>query len=199
MTADGGENCSAERLQKALDALRRDAPAEDGSLVLWRCRYRQVLGWFQGWTRQSPEAEPMASDVLWDVVRRKGDCPADLAGFDAYLWTAARYRLLSEVRRSARWQRVDLEALTVPLALPATQEDDVLRAERSRKLEDALAQLSAAQQFCMVQRHVYGRSRAEIASLRNCDVETVKTHLRLARRRLLEMAILHELDSQSED
>ena len=101
--------------------------------------------------------------------------------------------------RSRRWQfwrkRPNQEDEQSILELAATAdpnaEDRVFAAQISRRLESALEKLSLRQRAAFTLRHYEDRSLAEIASILDLDIGTVKAHLFRAIAKLREE--LHDL------
>jgi|tagenome__1003787_1003787.scaffolds.fasta_scaffold20973104_2 RNA polymerase sigma factor (sigma-70 family) len=178
-------DCSPERLQRALDALRSSRAFGDGAGSLYQCYYRRILGFFLRKLQGSPESEDLTQNVFLNVFSRGPKCPADLPGFEAYLGTAARNAYIDAVRRQPELRSLEDDPALAEerLSAPPSQEEEAILQERARKLQAALDQLSPGQRVCLLLRS-QGRSLREIAGLRGCAEDTVKALLHQGRTRL---------------
>lgn len=81
---------------------------------------------------------------------------------------------------------VDAEALGVGASRPPSPLQDVLADERRRELRKAVAELPPRMRRCVRLRIDHGLKYGEIASILQVSVDTVKTQLHQARKRLRE-------------
>ena|GEM_PF-367465 len=180
-------DCSPERLQRALTALRSSRVFAEGAVPLYRCYYRRILGFFL--RRGSPESEDLTQNVFLNVFRKGSGCPADLPGFEAYLLTAARNAYLDSLKPwpELRSFEDDPALAEERLLAPPSQEEEAIRRERNRKVQEALDRLSPGQRFCIMGLHLHGMSVKEIARRRGCAEGTVRALLQQARKRLRQL------------
>ena len=87
------------------------------------------------------------------------------------------------LRRHGRTPALSIEELLEPLRAPADldPEQQLLRAERLRGLEDGLSRLTERERLALVLRDVEDLPVEEVAAVLNCGKATVRSHIANAR------------------
>lgn len=153
--------------------------------------YRYLLRHTSG----RPVADELHQDLWMSVVRARERYAAD-ARFTTWVYTLARHRLIDHwrSRRDARCASLDDEGLSAMLDeqhaadCNGAQGDDPLSrtidAQAGQRLVVALADVPPAQRDAFLLHVEVGLSLEEIARLTGAPVETIKSRLRYAYRRL---------------
>ncbi len=136
-------------------------------------------------------ADELHQDVWLKVVAARERYVAD-ARFTTWLYTLARHRLVDHwrARRGNRFTSLDDDGdagQPVDDELPADHVDPlglVIDAQAGQRLQQALAQVPAAQRDAFLLHVEAGLSLGEIAALAGVPAETIKSRLRYAYRRL---------------
>jgi RNA polymerase sigma factor (sigma-70 family) len=135
-------------------------------------------------------ADELQQDVWLRVVRARERYATD-ARFTTWLYTLARHRLVDHWRaqRGVHFTPLEEAGDDAPTGLDDRADGDdplerVIDAQAGRRLLDALASVPAAQRDAFLLHVEAGLSLADIASVANVPVETIKSRLRYAYRRL---------------
>jgi RNA polymerase sigma-70 factor (ECF subfamily) len=145
-------------------------------------------------TSDRTAADELHQDVWLRVVQARERYKVD-ALFTTWLYTLARHRLVDHwrTRRGASFESLDTTAEDAPAhELPGDDERSdvadplslVIGAQDARRLLDALSGVPPAQRDAFLLHVEAGLPLGEIASLAGVPVETVKSRLRYAYRRL---------------
>jgi RNA polymerase sigma-70 factor (ECF subfamily) len=142
-------------------------------------------------THRYEDAEEIINDTLWIVWQRAADFRG-ASQVSTWIMGIAYRRALNVIRRAAVHQRVmALEALEGEAV-----EADLGDALAKRQMLDfALAQLPLEQRLVLELTYYLDHSCEEIADIMECPVNTVKTRMFNARRKL--RAILQQHDGES--
>lgn len=186
-TSAGGECESDEALMLAF--------ARGSSLAFERLYARHRGGSYRYLLRHTGHvatSEELHQDVWLKVVRAR-EAYAPEARFATWLYTIARHRLV-DYWRSARGTRfTSLEDEGIEAIVDDAQADDpaavdplsaVIDAQSGQRLVAALADVPPAQRDAFLLHIEGGLALQEIAALTSTSVETVKSRLRYAYRRL---------------
>jgi RNA polymerase sigma-70 factor (ECF subfamily) len=138
-------------------------------------------------------AEELHQDLWLRVIRARERYEVQ-ARFTTWLYTLARHRLVDHwrARGGAAYASIeDEDILTEVETVGAATDDDgplhaTIDAQTTRRLVDALAAVPALQRDAFLLHLEGGLSLAQIAELTASSVETVKSRLRYAYRRLRE-------------
>ena len=140
--------------------------------------HRRLSRFLMRLTQRQDLAEEVINDtllVVWNSAERfRGD-----SRVSTWIVGIAYRRALKSVRRRRSFESVELEA-TDSLAGP----DDVQACETQEWIEEALQELPLEQRLCLELAYVLGHSCEEISVITSCPVNTVKTRLYHARRKL---------------
>jgi RNA polymerase sigma-70 factor (ECF subfamily) len=171
-----GEADDADRaLLRRISAGDRDAFRE-----LYLRYHRRLARFLARLTRGREDAEEVINDTLWIVWQRAGDFRG-ASRVSTWIMGIAYRRALKLIRRAATHARV--MALEQSDGESAT--DDSLESTSNRQLvELALAQLPLEQRLVLEFTYYLDHSCEEIAEIMECPVNTVKTRMFHARRKL---------------
>jgi RNA polymerase sigma-70 factor, ECF subfamily len=127
-------------------------------------------------------AEELTSDVMVEVWRGAGKY-GGRSRARTWVFGIAHHKAIDALRRR-RATTVPLDELLGVPAADASPEEAALRAADRRRLDAALATLSAEHRAVLELTYVEGFSQAEIAEIVSCPVATVKTRAFYAKQRL---------------
>ncbi len=130
-------------------------------------------------------AEELTNDVMvqaWkSAVKFRGDSKAS-----TWLFAIARNKALNELRRRQP-VTVDIEVATTVAASTQSPEESVSRDDLQKTMKEAIAQLSPDHREVIDLTFYHGLSYQEIAAIMECPLNTVKTRMFYARKRLQEL------------
>lgn len=136
-----------------------------------------------------PDAQDLTQEVFIKVLQRQ-DQLRDPGKAAHWLSRIATNTAIDHLRRHGRAPLVEFDDLPAPLSSPAENpEQQVLRAERERRLEDGLETLSERERVALLLRDVEDLPAEEVARAMRCSKATVRSHIANARikfRRYLE-------------
>ena len=148
--------------------------------------HRRLAKFLTRMTHRYEDAEEIINDTLWTVWQRAGDF-RDASQVSTWIMGIAYRRALNTIRRAATHDRV--MAREIVDAEPQTS-DLGESIERRVLLDRALAQLPIEQRLVLEFTYYMDHSCEEVAEIMECPVNTVKTRMFNARRKL--RAILAE-------
>ena len=100
--------------------------------------------------------------------------------FSSWLYRIARNRCLNEFKKKREHLKPDIEQVSGS----ADVEEDILRRERFRQLDEALGRLPLDQRMVFILADLQGLSYGEISQIENLPAGTVKSRLARARRKI---------------
>lgn len=119
------------------------------------------------------DAEDITAEVFVRMVKSIGKYKDTGAPFEAWLYRIAAARVADFHRKNRRRPQVELnEALISDDAAP---ESDIVDAQESKKVREAVMQLSAEEQTILVMRFVERKSHHEVAEYLNKSASAVKS------------------------
>lgn len=162
-----------------LALIRRVSLRDRGALrELYLLYHRRLSRFLMRLTQRQDVAEEVINDtllVVWNSADRfRGD-----SRVSTWIVGIAYRRALKSVRRRRSFELVELEASENLVGA-----DNVQAHEIQEWIEEALHELPIEQRLCLELAYVLGHSCEEIAIITSCPVNTVKTRLFHARRKL---------------
>ena len=169
----------ADDVDRAL--LRRVSVGDRDAFRDLYLRYHRRLGRFlTRLTRGREDAEEIINDTLWIVWQRAGDFRG-ASRVSTWIMGIAYRRALKLIRRAATHARV----MALEQSDGETATEDSQEATSNRQLvELALGQLPLEQRLVLEFTYFLDHSCEEIAEIMECPVNTVKTRMFHARRKL---------------
>jgi RNA polymerase sigma-70 factor (ECF subfamily) len=175
LVASGAANDAERELLRRISAGDRDAFRD-----LYLRYHRRLARFLTRLTRGREDAEEIINDTLWIVWQRAGDF-RNASRVSTWIMGIAYRRALKLIRRAATHERAML--LEVSDTEPTAA--DALEAAANRQLlERGLAQLPLEQRLVLEFAYYLDHSCEEIAEIMECPVNTVKTRMFHARRKL---------------
>lgn len=175
LTAPGAANDAERELLRRISCGDRDAFRD-----LYLRYHRRLARFLARLTRGREDAEEIINDTLWIVWQRAGDF-RNASRVSTWIMGIAYRRALKLIRRAATHER----AMTLELGDTEPTENDAFEAAANRQLlERGLAQLPLEQRLVLEFTYYLDHSCEEIAEIMECPVNTVKTRMFHARRKL---------------
>jgi RNA polymerase sigma-70 factor, ECF subfamily len=178
-TAKRGDGASAE--EEAALLSRVAAEEMDAFERLYRIYQPRLQRFVRGMTKQPALVEEIIDDTMM-VVWRKAYTFNHTAKVSTWILAITYRQSLKALKRSGEPMDVDSSE---HIDTAAIGPDDALQQQELRKhLDDALGTLSAEQRAVMELTYYFGYGCREIAQIMGCPVDTVKTRMFYARRKL---------------
>lgn len=170
---------TANELEREL--LRRvSAGDRDAFRDLYIRYHRRLARFLARLTRGREDAEDIINDTLWIVWQRAGDF-RNASRVSTWIMGIAYRRALKLITRSA----IHARAMTLEISTAESATADGLEATFDRqRLQRGLAQLPLEQRLVLEFTYYLDHSCEEIAEIMECPVNTVKTRMFYARRKL---------------
>lgn len=167
--------------EEELALLRRVALGDRSALErLYAVYHRRLFGFLIRFTERHDLVEEIINDTLYTVWCKAGEFRGESA-VSTWIIGIAYRRALKSLKRQSFWLRIDGEAIDVPDASADPSE------ETGDWLAQGLARLPLEQRMTLELAYFLGHSCEEIAAISGCPVNTVKTRMFNARRRLREL------------
>ncbi len=173
-----GATSTAARNQRETNLVRRIAARDAAALKeLYLLYHRRLARFLTRLTSRAEVAEEIVNDTFWVIWQRAGDFRgASLVS--TWILGIAYRRALKSFRRLRPVPLMDDDSAGEPSEEPWRQ------AELSEWLSVALARLPYEQRTVLELAYTVGHSCEEIAAIMECPVNTVKTRMFHARRKL---------------
>jgi RNA polymerase sigma-70 factor (ECF subfamily) len=152
--------------------------------------HRRLARFLTRLTRRQEDAEEIINDTLWIVWQRAAEF-RDASQVSTWIMGIAYRRALNVIRRAATHERVMARE---SLEAEAVVSDPGQSAENRQLLNYALAQLPLEQRLVLELTYYLDHSCEEVAEIMECPVNTVKTRMFNARRKLRAMLAEHGAD-----
>ena len=174
-TASGAANDAERELLRRISNGDRDAFRD-----LYLRYHRRLARFLVRLTRGREDAEEIINDTLWIVWQRAGDF-RNASRVSTWIMGIAYRRALKLIRRAATHER----AMALEISNVEPTANDALEAAANRQLlERGLARLPLEQRLVLEFTYYLDHSCEEIAEIMECPVNTVKTRMFHARRKL---------------
>lgn len=171
--------CGNSSDEQELRLVRRIAHQDRAAFKELYCIYhRRLLRFVMRMTSRHDLAEEVMNDTMWVVWNKAGEFRAASQVSTWILGIAYRQTLASARRVPLRAMDVEIEDTT------AVADDLQGQAEVREWLDHGLAQLPLEQRMVLELTYYLGYSCEEIATIMDCPVNTVKTRMFHARRKL---------------
>jgi RNA polymerase sigma-70 factor, ECF subfamily len=142
--------------------------------------HRRLARFLTRVTHRYEDAEEIINDTLWIVWQRAGDFRG-ASQVSTWIMGIAYRRALNMIRRAATHERI----LALEVLDAGAHVSDASRSLENRQLLDhALAQLPLEQRLVLEFTYDFDHSCEEVAEIMECPVNTVKTRMFNARRKL---------------
>jgi RNA polymerase sigma-70 factor (ECF subfamily) len=152
--------------------------------------HRRLARFLTRLTHRYEDAEEIINDTLWIVWQRAGDFRG-ASRVSTWIMGIAYRRALKMIRRAATHER----AMTLEVTEDeAAVSDEAHAIEQRQLLERALAQLPLEQRLVLEFSYYLDHSCEEIGEIMECPVNTVKTRMFNARRKLRTILAEHAPD-----
>lgn len=162
-----------------LALIRRVSLRDRGALrELYLLYHRRLSRFLMRLTQRQDLAEEIINDTLM-VVWNSSDRFRGESRVSTWIVGIAYRRAMKSVKRRRSFELVELEATDNLVGV-----DNVQACETQEWIEEALEELPIEQRLCLELAYVLGHSCEEIAIITSCPVNTVKTRLFHARRKL---------------
>lgn len=156
------------------------AEEKDAFEALYRLYSPRLQRFVRGVTKQPALVEEILDDTMM-VVWRKAYTFNHASKVSTWIFAIAYRQSLKALKRIGRLEDESYERADAPVPGP----DDALQHQELRKhLDDALGTLSPEQRAVMELTYYFGYACREIAQIMGCPVDTVKTRMFYARRKL---------------
>ncbi len=175
----GGGGLAGNELEREL--LRRISGGDrDAFRDLYLRYHRRLARFLTRLLHRYADAEEIINDTLWIVWQRAGEF-RDASRVSTWIMGIAYRRALNMIRQATTHERAI--ALQVAEA-EATVSDSAQALEQRQLLDASLAQLPLEQRLVLEFTYYLDHSCEEIAQIMECPVNTVKTRMFNARRKL---------------
>jgi RNA polymerase sigma-70 factor, ECF subfamily len=152
--------------------------------------HRRLARFLTRLTHRQEDAEEIINDTLWIVWQRAAEF-RDASQVSTWIMGIAYRRALNMIRRAATHERVMAQESAEG---EAVVNDPGQAAENRQLLNYALAQLPLEQRMVLELTYYLDHSCEEVAEIMECPVNTVKTRMFNARRKLRAMLAEHGAD-----
>jgi len=172
---------------------RKPAPADEAALLrhiaagdrqafeaLYRCYFPRLTRFLERVMRRPHTVEEVLNDTML-VVWRKADTFNAQSKVSTWIFSIAYRKALKAIKRFDDPMEPDEER--VELTQPGP-EGELMHRQRSALLQQQIARMSAEHRTVIELTYYHGCAYKEIAQIMGCPVDTVKTRMFHARRRL---------------
>ena len=176
-----------------IDAIRRVAQGDKRAFeLLYRCYFRRLTRFLDPITRRPQLTEEILDDTMV-VVWHKAASFNGASSLSTWIFAIAHNKAMKALKREKRLSEVPYEADETRES--PSPEGDFIEVQTRTGLQHFLAALSAEQRAVVELTYYYGHAYGEIAEIVGCPVDTVKTRMFHARRKLKAMLLKHGKDA----
>lgn len=144
---------------------------------LMRRHERDVYRIAYAYVRNAETAMDITQNVFVKVFNRMGDIPAE-GNVRAWIAQISCRESIDSLRRFRRRGGVPVSLEDLPLVSPENgQEERLIRAQQSQRLNSAIAKLNPRQRLAVSLRYFEGASLQEISGLLDCSINLTKNIL----------------------
>jgi RNA polymerase sigma factor (sigma-70 family) len=148
--------------------------------LLYRVYYRRLTRFLEQVTRRPQMVEEIVNDTML-VVWRKADTFNHGSRVSTWIFAIAYRKALKAMKRAAEPRRVPWDG---EMGSTCGPEEELIEREARNRMRRALAGLSAEHRAVVELTYYHGYAYREIAEIVGCPVDTVKTRMFHARRKL---------------
>jgi RNA polymerase sigma-70 factor (ECF subfamily) len=152
---------------------------------LYRAYHKRIFGYLFRTLSNAEAAEELASDVMLEMWKSAGTFRGE-SQVSTWLFGIARFKALSHLRRP-RADSVDADEADEIADAKDLQDEALVKDSMKTGIKNALARLSPDHREVMELTFFQDLSYPEIAKVLNCPVNTVKTRMFHARKKLREL------------
>jgi len=159
--------------------------------ALYRTYYRRLTRFLERITRRPHAIEEILDDTML-AVWRKADTFNGSSQVSTWIFAIAYRMALKSLKRDRNWVRNlfdDREETSAP-----SPEAELIAGQARSRIQRLLADLSPEQRAVVELTYYHGCAYKEIAEIVGCPVDTVKTRMFYARRKLKAVLIAEEGD-----
>ena len=193
----GKDDAFDDPVMRSIEEIQAGIRVEENSENLYRTFRATVRSFFlrKGFSPQ--ESDDLTQDVFLRIFKGIDTFRRD-SRFERWLWEVTSNIYLNELRRRRAEKREAWEeSLGVTTAakkeaerslvssLALSPEEEIAKSDRAKALRAALEGLPDQMRRCCILRYERGLKYQEIATVMKISVETVKSHLHQARKRLM--------------
>jgi RNA polymerase sigma factor (sigma-70 family) len=156
--------------------------------LLYRSYYRRLTRFLEQTTRTPQLIDEILDDTML-VVWRKAPTFNGESRVSTWIFAIAYRRALKALERERRWVQISVDADEPALA--SSPEVEFIQRESCLALQSLLAALSVGQRAVIELTYYHGYAYKEIARIIGCPVNTVKTRMFHAHRKLKAILVRH--------
>lgn len=179
LAANGSSQRQAE---EELALVRRIADGDRVALErLYRIYHRRLFGFLIRFADRHGLVEEVINDTLFTVWRKAADFRGQ-SSVSTWIIGIAYRRALKSLKRQDLWLRIESDVTDFPEESASGTSEEV-----ADWLAHGLARLPLEQRMALELAYFFGHSCEQIAAITDCPVNTVKTRMFNARRKLREL------------
>ena len=190
------ETCAAPPARAGideLDTIQRVAQGDKRAFErLYRCYFRRLTRFLDQITRTPQLTEEILDDTMV-VVWHKAASFTGASSLSTWIFAIAHNKAMKALKREKRLSEVPYELDET--CESSSPERDFIELQTRTGLQHFLAALSSEQRAVVELTYYYGHAYREIAEIVGCPVDTVKTRMFHARRKLKAMLLEHGRDA----
>ncbi len=158
----------------------------DAFKELYALYHRRIFAYLMKLLSDREIADEVLNDVMFEVWRQAGTFKGQ-SKLATWMFGIAHNKALNALRGKGQRQFADLEEADTSVQASDNPQILMEKSEQGEKIQSALQHLSEEHRAVIELTFYQGFSYIEIASIVNCPVNTVKTRMFHARRRLKEL------------